>query len=474
MQVIETNTEGLKREFKIVVPAGEVQEKIEGKLTELGRRIRLPGFRPGKVPLPLLKQRYGQSVLGEVVEQTVSDSSQRVMSERGLRAAGQPQIELLSPAGEGDLEYKLAVELIPEIKPMEFSTLEIERLVVEVPDKEVEEAIERMAKRFRKSDPVATPRPARSGDVVVIDFTGRIDGTEFPGGTATGHYLELGSNSFLPGFEEQLLGAGAGERRQVNVTFPADYPNAELAGKAAAFDVEVKEVRELAPVVIDDDLAKAMGTENLAALRESARKRIGDDYAALSRSRLKRQLLDALAAAHDFEVPAGLVETEFSAIWAQIEADRAKGRLDPEDADKSEDQLKQEYRDIAARRVKLGLLLSEVGRINNIQVANDELSRAIVNEARRYPGQEKKVIEYYQKSPQALIQLRAPLYEEKVVDFIVELAKVTERKVTPEELAKELAVPSAAAEGNAEAGKPAAAKARGGKRETTDGGEGKA
>ena len=443
MQVTETNTEGLKREFKVVVPAQEVLEKVDGKLTELGRRIRLPGFRPGKVPLPLLKQRYGQSVMGEVVEQTVNDSSQRVMSERGLRAAGQPQIEILSSAAEGDLEYKLAVELIPDIKPMEFSSLEIERLVVDVPEKEVDEAIERTAKRFRKSDPVATPRPAQSGDVVVLDFTGRIEGNEFPGGAASGHYLELGSNSFIPGFEEQLIGVGAGERRDVKVTFPADYPNTELAGKEAVFDVEVKEVRELAPVVVDDELAKSMGAENVAGLRDSARKRLADDYAALTRGRLKRQLLDALAAGHQFEVPAGLVETEFTAIWAQIEADREKGRLDPEDAEKTEDQLKQEYRDIAERRVKLGLLLSEVGRLNNIQVANDELSRAIVNEARRYPGQEKKVIEYYQKTPQALIQLRAPLYEEKVVDFIVELAKVTERKVTPEELAKELAAPQA-------------------------------
>jgi len=443
MQVTETNTEGLKREFKVIVPAHEVQDKIEGKLTELGRRIRLPGFRPGKVPLPLLKQRYGQTVRGEVVEQAVNDSSAQVMSERGLRAAGQPQIEILSAETEGDLEYKLAVELIPDIKPMDFSTLEIERLVVETPEKEVDETIDRMAKRFRKSDPVAAPRPAQSGDVVVIDFTGRVDGQEFAGGSATGHYLELGSNSFIPGFEEQLQGAGAGDRRDVKVTFPADYPNAELAGKEATFDVEVKEVRQLAPVVIDDELAKAMGTENVAALREGVRKRVADDYAGLARGRMKRQLLDALAAAHEFEVPAGLVETEFSAIWAQIEADRAKGRLDPDDADKSEEQLKKEYRDIAARRVKLGLLLSEVGRLNNIQVANDELSRAIVNEARRYPGQEKKVIEYYQKTPQALIQLRAPLYEEKVVDFIVELAKVSERKVTPEELAKELAAPQA-------------------------------
>ena len=445
MQVTETNTEGLKREFKVIVPAHEVQDKIEGKLTELGRRIRLPGFRPGKVPLPLLKQRYGQTVRGEVVEQAVNDSSAQVMSERGLRAAGQPQIEILSQVGEGDLEYKLAIELVPDIKPVDFKTLQLERLAVEVPEKEVNDAIERAAKRFRKSAPIAAARPAQSGDVVVIDFTGRIDGKEFAGGAATGHHLELGAGSFIPGFEDQLMGAGAGDHRDVKVTFPADYPNAELAGKEAVFAVDVKEIRELAPVEVTEDLAKALGAADVASLHETIRKRIGSDYASVARSRLKRQLLDALAARHEFEVPAGLVEAEFGAIWAQIEADRSRGRLDPEDANKSEEQLKQEYRDIAVRRVKLGLLLSEVGRLNNIQVSNDELSRAIVNEARRHPGQERQVLEYYQKTPQAQIQLRAPIYEDKVVDFILELASVTERTVSPEELAKLMNESTAAA-----------------------------
>ncbi|MGH6928665.1 MAG: trigger factor [Dongiaceae bacterium] len=435
MQIIETNADGLKREFKVVVPAKEVQDRIEGRLTELGRRIRLPGFRPGKVPLPLLKQRYGQSVRGEVLEQTVNDSSAKVISDRGLRAAGQPRIEILSQVGEGDLEYKLAVELIPDISPVDFKTLTFERLAVDVPEKDVTDAVERAAKRFRKSNPVATPRPAQAGDVVVIDFVGRADGAEFPGGSATGHYLELGSGSFIPGFEEQLIGAAAGEHRDVKVTFPAEYPNAQLAGKAAEFAVDVKEIRELAPIEVNDELAKALGATDVANLHETMRQRIGSEYSGVARGRLKRQLLDALAEGHQFEVPPGLVDAEFSAIWAQIESDRSRGRLDPEDAGKSEDQLKQEYRDIAIRRVKLGLLLSEVGRLNNVQVSNDELSRAIVNEARRHPGSERQVIEYYQKTPQALVQLRAPLYEEKVVDFILELATVTERKVSPEELA---------------------------------------
>jgi trigger factor len=448
MQVIETTSEGLKREFKVVVPASEVQRRVEGRLTELGRRIRLPGFRPGKVPMPLLKQRYGQSLRGEVVEQTVNDSSAKIMSERGLRAAGQPRVEILSKLDDGDLEYKLAVELIPDIKPIDFSVLQFERLAVDVPENDVESAVERAAKRFRKSNPLPTPRSAQIGDVVVIDFVGRIEGNEFAGGTATDYHLELGSGFFIPGFEEQLVGLGPKEHRETSVKFPPDYPNRELAGKEAVFAVDVKEIRELAPVEIDDELAKALGFTDVSALREGTRRRIANEYAAIARARLKRQLLDVLAERHEFEAPVGLIEAEFAAIWTQIEADRARGRLDPDDAGKSDEQLKQEYREIAVRRVKLGLLLSEVGRLNNIQVSNDELSRAIVNEARRHPGSERQVIEYYQKTPQALVQLRAPLYEDKVVDFILELAQVTERKVTPAELTelmKEQPVPAAAA-----------------------------
>jgi trigger factor len=444
MEVIETNAEGLKREFKIVVPAKEFQGRIDDRLTELGQRVRMPGFRPGKVPLPLLKQRYGESVRGEVLQQTLNDSSAKVISERGLRAAGQPRVEILSQDGEGHLEYRLAVELIPDITPVDFKTLTFERLVVDVSEKEVSEAVERAAARLRKSNPLSTPRPAQTGDVVVIDFAGRIDGTEFPGGAATGHYLELGRGSFIPGFEEQLTGAVAGEHRDVRVAFPADYPNPELAGKEAEFSVDVKEIRELAPIEINDELAKALGATDVAALEDAVRQRIARDYAAVARSRLKRQLLDVLAERHDFEVPPGLVEAEFTAIWTQIEADRARGRLDPDDAGKTDEQLKQEYRDIAVRRVKLGLLLSEVGRLNNIQVSDDEISRAILNEARRHPGSERQVIEYYQKTPQALLQIRAPLYEDKVVDFVLELATVTERKVTAEELVKKMNEPAAA------------------------------
>jgi trigger factor len=439
MQVIETSTEGLKREFKIVVPAKDLQDKMDLRLEELGRTVRLPGFRPGKIPLPILKKRFGASVMNELVERTVADSSSKALEERGLRPAGQPQVEITAFSdGNSDLEYKLAVELIPEIAPMDFSGMKLERLVVDVGEGEVDEALKRLAERAGVPQPPQAPRPAQDGDVLVIDFVGRIDGVEFQGGTGTEQYLQLGSGTFIPGFEAQLVGAGVDEERKVTVTFPEDYGNKDLADKEAVFDVKVRQVLERVPAVIDDELAKKMGLDTLDALREAQRAQLAGDYAELARQRLKRQLLDALAETHDFEIPSGLLESEFQSIWKQIEADREGGRLDPEDEGKSEETLKEEYRAIAARRVKLGLLLSEVGRLNNVQVSNDEISRALMTEARRYPGQERKVIEFYQSSPQAMMQIRAPLYEDKVIDFITETADLSERHVTSAELAEVL------------------------------------
>lgn len=449
MQVTETNAEGLRREFRIVIPAGDFQAKFERRLQEVGRTVRLPGFRPGKVPLSLLKQRYGSSLMGEIVESTVSDSSSQVMNERGLRPAGEPKIEIVSFAEGKDLEYSMAVELIPDIVPMDFAKLELERLTVDVDEAEVDRALQRLAEQYRGTSPVAEPRPAEKGDILVIDFAGRIGGEPFPGGSATGHHVALGSGFSIPGFEEQLVGARVGDHIDVTVTFPADYPNEALAGKEAVFAVDVREHKVPDPVAVDEDLAKKLGAESLDALRQSVRRRIEADYGAISRARLKRQLLDVLAAEHSFVLPAAMVEAEFEAIWRQIEADREKGRLDPEDEGKSEEVLRQEYREIAERRVKLGLLLSEVGRLNNIQVTREELGEAVVREAGRYPGQERKVLDFYQKNPQALAQLRAPLYEDKVVDFILEIAQPRERKVTPDELT---AIPPAPSDARAGSG----------------------
>lgn len=437
MQITETNANGLKREFKVVIPADKLQDQVDSRLKELAERIRMPGFRPGKVPLQLLKQRYEKSVMGEVLEKSVQEGSSQLMTERNLRPAGQPKVEIVKFETGQDLEFSVALEVIPEITPVDFKTISLQRTVVDVPEAEIEESLGRLAKRQRKAEPAADDYAAQSGDVAVIDFVGRVGGKEFEGGKAEDFHLELGSGMFIPGFEDQLIGLKKGDKRVVKVTFPAEYGNKELAGKDAEFDVTAKEIRTHQDTPLDDEMAKAMGVDDLATLRKRVREQIERDYGMAARSRLKRVLLDMLADKHDFTLPESLVDAEFEAIWRQIEADIKAERLDDEDKGKSEDQLKSEYRDIAKRRVKLGLLLSEVGRANNIQVPNEDLTRAVINEARRYPGQEKQVIDYYQKSPDALNQLRAPIYEDKVIDFILEMAQVSERRATPEEFRKE-------------------------------------
>ncbi len=444
MQVTETNANGLTREFKVVIPAKTFQERIENRLRDRQRSMRLPGFRPGKVPMSLVDKQWRQRLTGEELERTIGDSSAQIVSDRGLRPAGQPKIEITNFKDGADLEYSMAIELMPEIEPIDFTKLELTRTVVDIPEAEVDQALERIAKEQAKSEPVTEARPAAKDDVLVIDFAGLVDGKEFAGGKAEGHHVRLGSGMLIPGFEDQLIGAKAGDRREVKVTFPADYPRAELAGKEAIFDVEVKELQKLIPAAVDDELAKGLGVENLAALRQRVREQLQAEYGIASRARVKRQLLDKLAETHDFPMPLGMVDGEFNQIWSQIEADRKAGNVDPEDKDKSEDKLREEYRTIADRRVKLGLLLSEIGRRGQVEVKQDEIGRAVMNEARRYPGQERKVVEFYQNNAQALAQLRAPLYEDKVVDYILDAAKVAERKVSPEEFAQEMKSENAA------------------------------
>jgi trigger factor len=438
MQITETSTEGLKHEFKVTVGADDIKQRIETRLQEIGRQVKLPGFRPGKVPLTVLRQRYGSAVMGEVLERAVNDSSSEAMREHKLRPALQPKVEIVAFNEGRDLEYKLAVEVLPDVVPMNFAELKLERLRPEVPDTEIDSALERIARQQRKDEPV--DRPAVSGDIVVIDFTGSIAGEEFPGGSAKGHRLELGTGQFIPGFEDQLIGAKAGEQRTVAVTFPADYGAAELAGKEASFAVEVKEVREIKPQPIDESLAEAVGMENLQALRDAVRQQIERDYDGIAKQRLKRQLLDRLAEHHRFAVPQGMIDIELDVIWKQFEAERERakerGVAEPDEG-KSDDEIKAEYRDIAERRVRLGLLLSEVGRNNNIQVTQDEINRAVAEEARRFPGHERQVIEYYRNQPGALDNLRAPIFENKVIDYIVEIAEVTDRPVPIAELLKE-------------------------------------
>jgi trigger factor len=437
MQVTETNTSGLKREYKVVVPAGDLKTKVDGKLVELGQKVKLDGFRPGKVPMAELKRRYQKNVLGEVINEAVNEGSHKLMQDNNLRPAGQPKVEITKFEENSDLEFSVAMEVIPEIKPMDFKTVKLERVKVEVPDKEVDERLEMLAKRQGSSDVAADDHVATKGDIAVINFVGKVDGVAFDGGSAEGHYLELGSGQFIPGFEDQLIGIKKGDSKVVKVTFPAEYANSDLAGKDAEFDVTATEIRAPKPAALDDELAKSLGLADLADLKKQTKERMEGEYGQVSRARVKRKLLDVLAENHEFTLPEGLVDIEFQAIWRQIEEDMKADRLDEEDKGKGEEQLKKEYRDIAVRRVKLGLLLSEVGRLNNIEVAQEDLTRALIAEARRYPGHEKKVFEYYQSSPEALNQLRAPLYEEKVVDFILEQASINDRAVTPEQFAKE-------------------------------------
>ena len=436
MHVTELSSAGLKREFKVVVPAAMIAQGVAARLAEIARDAALPGFRPGKVPLPVLQKRFGPAVMGEVLEQTVSNSSNQALQDRGLKPAMQPRVEVTAFAEGADLEDTLAIEVLPEIVPVDLKTLELQRVKVQVGDVETGKALERLAEQRGKSKAEAVERAAQKGDIVVIDFTGRVDGKEFAGGAATDHRLELGSNQFVPGFEDQLVGLAAGGSKTVSITFPEAYPNEELKGKASEFDVSVKQVLAPISIPVDEAMAKELGFEDLDTLRKAVGDQIGREYAELARLRTKRQLLDKLAAAHDFAVPEGMVDIELQAILANLQRERSMGMEDETTRGKGDDALREEFKPIAERRVRLGLLLSEIGRTNNIQVTQEETNRALVEHARRFPGQERKVVEQFRSNPEMLAQLRGPLFEEKVIDFIMEMAKTSETTMTVEELTK--------------------------------------
>ncbi len=433
MQVTETHAEGLKREYRVVVEQQEIDERVQDRLKEIGQSAQIPGFRPGKAPMSILRQRFGQAVLGEVVEKAVNETSEQALQEQDVRPAEQPQIEIESFEQGQDLSYKISLELLPDIEPVDFSEVAVERVKVSLPEDEVESAIKHMASQVAESEPISEDRPAAEGDVVVIDFQGTVDGEAYPGMDATDHHLELGSGSLIPGFEEQLTGAHAGETREVRVTFPSDFNNQELAGREAVFQVTVKEIRQKSEPEINDELAQRVGAEDLEDLRSKARENLQQQYDQAARTEVKRKVLDQLNEKHSFDLPPSMVEAEFDQIWQQIEQDRQQGRLDAEDSQKSEDELKAEYRRIAERRVRLGLLLSEVGRRNNIDVSQEELQQALINEVQRYPGQEQEVLQYYQNNQNALAALRGPVFEDKVIDYILELADVTETEMSPDE-----------------------------------------
>jgi len=445
MQVTETLSEGLKREFKVVVPAAELDAKVNVRLDELKDRVRINGFRPGKVPVAHLRRVYGRSAMAEVIEATVRDTNNQIVSERGFKLAADPKVTLPTEqaavekliSGESDLDYTVAVEIVPPIELTNFKTIKLTKLTSDVTDAEVDEAVARITEQNKPYSQIPEGGKAAKHDRVVISFAGTIDGQPFEGGSGDDSVVLIGSNTFIPGFEDQLIGIAAGETRTLKVTFPAHYPKAELAGKNAEFVVTAKSIETPGTVTVDDAFAKSLGLESLAKLRDAIKERVAAEHAGMSRQKIKRALLDELDIRHKFEPPPSLVEDEFDRVWKSVQSEMENEKKTFADEGTTEDKAKAEYRAIAVRRVRLGLVLAEIGEKNTINVTDDELNRAVMEQARRFAGQEQRVWDYYRQNPQAVAALRAPIYEEKVVDFLLELAEVTEKKVSREELYKE-------------------------------------
>ncbi|MEI7572470.1 MAG: trigger factor [Phenylobacterium sp.] len=449
MQIVEKSVEGLSRVYGVTVPAALLAEKVEARIAEITPTLNLKGFRPGKVPTGHVRRLFGKSLMSEIVEQTINETTQKVLSDNNLRPAGEPD---LRPEGDiqdvvegrSDLAYEIALEVIPEFVPADFSEISLKRPIYEPTEDEVGEALAELAESSKTYEPrKGKTVKSKDGDQLLIDFLGRVDGEAFEGGGAEDATLTLGSGQFIPGFEEQLVGAKPGDEVLVKVTFPAEYQAAQLAGKDAEFTVQVKEVRAPKASKVDDALAERLGIENLEKLKELLRSNLQSQFAGATRFKLKRALLDILDEKHDFLLPPRMVEAEFSQIWEQVQQDKTAGGLPPEDADKSDAQLEVEYRKIAERRVRLGLVLAEVGRINNVQVTEQELAEAMRAEAMRYGPQAQQIFDFLRQNPSAQSQIRAPIFEEKVVDLIVSRAKVEDEKVSKEDLLREDDMPAA-------------------------------
>jgi trigger factor len=443
MQVTETLAEGLKHEFQISVPASDLDAKADARLVDLKGKVRLNGFRPGKVPVSHLKKVYGRSVMAETIDQTIRDTNSQIFTERGFRLATEPKITMPTEekavedilTGKSDLTYTVSIEVVPTIQLADFKSFSVEKPVAVVTDADIDEAIKRIADQNRAY--AAKGEGAENGDRVTISFKGTINGTPFDGGTGENIQVTIGSNSFIPGFEEQLLGIAAGDTRNLKVSFPKNYASEKLAGQPAEFETTATSIEAPQATEINDEFAKTLGLESLDKLKEAARERLTAEFAGATRQRVKRMLLDRLDESHRFEAPPSLVEEEFNLMWNSIKAEMESSGKTFADEDTTEEAAKVEYRAIADRRVRLGLVLSEIGEKNKITVTDDEVSRAVIERARQMPGREKEVWDYYRNNANALAQLRAPIYEDKVVDFILELANVTEKKVTREDLYKD-------------------------------------
>jgi len=440
MQVTETVSDGLKRELKVTVARPEIQEKVDARLQEMKQRANIKGFRPGKVPVEHLRRLYGRSITTEVLQQTISETSQQALTDRDERPAQQPQINLPEDSkdvesvisGEADLEYTMSFEVIPEMELADLRKLNLEKQVAEVEDEDIEKSVRQLLESSATYEP--KDGPAEEGDQVKVDFVGKIDGEPFEGGAAEDIAVVIGKNQFIPGFEEGLIGAKPGEERVVEVTFPQEYGAEHLAGKDAQFDVTVKEVGAPKLPEADDTFAQSMGLESMDKLHEAIRDKLAKELDQASRTKLKRQLLDELDKAHDFELPSSLVDQEFDELWQQTTQQMERSGKSFEDMETTEEDERERSRKLAARRVRLGLVLAEIGQRNNIEVTDEEMKRAMMDQARQYPGQEKQVIEYFQQNPNALMELRGPVFEEKVVDYALAMANVTEKTVSKDEL----------------------------------------
>jgi trigger factor len=442
MQVTESISDGLKREFDVKVPAAALEARVVERLGELKNRVRINGFRPGKVPLAHLKKLYGRSVMAETIETVVRETNAKIVDERGFKLAMEPRVTMPQEAvevekvleGKSDLAYRVALEVLPKIELADFGNIKLERLVAEVTEPELDAALQKFADDSKPYNPKGEDAKVENGDRVMINFIGKIGGTPFEGGSGEDVAVNVGSGTFIPGFEDQLIGMAAGESKLVKVTFPASYTSAQLAGKDAEFDVTVKSIDAPGTVTVDEDFAKSLGLDSLAKLRETLKARLAQQHASQSRQKLKRKLLDQLDQLHKFAGPPTLIEEEFKNVWNVVENDlKAQGRTFADEGT-TEEKAREEYHAIAERRVRLGLVLAEIGERNAIQVSDDELSRDIVERTRQFPGREQEIWDYYRKNPSALASVRAPLFEEKVVDFILELAKVTDKPVAREEL----------------------------------------
>jgi trigger factor len=445
MEITETLSDGLKREFQIQVPAADLEARLTERLGELKDKVQLRGFRPGKVPMAHLRKIYGKAVMAETIEALIRELNAKVVTDHGLKLAMEPKVTIPNEetevakviGGQSDLAYTLAVEVLPKIELADFKGIKLERPVADVTDAQVSEALDRIAEQNRPFAAKGEGGKVEKGDRVVIDFTGTLEGVPFEGGTGGDVGVNVGSGTFIPGFEDQLIGMTAGETRQVKVTFPSNYTNEHLAGKDAEFKVTAKTVEAPGTVAVDDAFAKQLGLESLDKLKEAVKGRLQQEHAGLSRQRVKRQLLDKLDEMHKFALPPTLAEEEFKNVWNAVDSDlKAQGRSFADEGT-TEEKAREEYRGIAERRVRLGLVLAEIGERNKIAVTDEEVTRAIVERARQVPGREQEVWEFYQKNPGALASIRAPIFEEKVVDFLLELATVSEKQVSREELLKE-------------------------------------